>query len=657
MHDEVPLLRPRQGRPDDRRRDTAGVAGREMAVVRIGAAFGGRRPGAAYTNAAGTDAARSGACRATGCVGGAGRCRGAAAGLRAATPGLAAGFAATTCAAATATAVAANSTTIAAAATAVAAAATAVAAAATAVAAATTAVAATAVAATAVAAATVAAASAAVAPTTAAVAAATAAAVAAATTAAVAAATTAVATTTVAAATTAAAAVAATSTTAATAAAAVAAATTAAAAVAATASAAAPTTTTTTTTTTTGVSGVTEQRKARRHDRQRRRDQKSGRETRKQPTQQRLATTFAGNAIGLDMNGDRHGSPNEKLRHVNVVNVRHPTRPRYMSRRSNGLHPTFARGTIRTRMQDRASGSARRLIGLLVLLAGCGANPPAAQLGLPIAPVPEFGVGDSYRFNDGTAASVTAIDRDTVHWRGATGTYVTARDVLLPSLAWADGTAQGERRIAATPPLLFPLRPGKSVAFGAARTVRPRSGGPSVTVRENWRCNVAGTAHLDTVAGGFDTWRVDCSMTELPAAPGGVVVQRSFYYAPEIGFYVRRDERMGDNSLRQIELVDYTTAEPALPDSALRLRIARIQQALENDLSGNSRSWNDPATGDDGEVLPLRTVRSRQYGWCRDFSEHIRAAGRSYNLQGTGCRNAAGIWDIVELGPARNGSS
>jgi hypothetical protein len=237
-----------------------------------------------------------------------------------------------------------------------------------------------------------------------------------------------------------------------------------------------------------------------------------------------------------------------------------------------------------------------------------------------------------------------------------TGTYVTSHDVLLPSLAWTDASAQGERRISAASPLLFPLQPGKSVVFSATRTVRPLTGNTPVTARETWRCDVAGTARVETPAGAFNTWQVNCSMTEQPSAPGGFVVQRSFYYAPEIGFYVRRDERTGENPARQVELIDYTTAEPALPDSALRLRVARIQQSLEQDLSGDAVSWNDPATGDDGDVLPVRTVRSRLYGWCRDFAEHIRATGRAYNLQGTGCRNASGIWDIVELGPARNGS-
>jgi hypothetical protein len=308
-------------------------------------------------------------------------------------------------------------------------------------------------------------------------------------------------------------------------------------------------------------------------------------------------------------------------------------------------------------MPSGTPAPACRLISLLVLLAGCGSQPPAGQAGFPVAPVPDYGLGDSYRFSDGATESVISIDRETVRWRGSGGTYVTSHDVLLPRLAWADTSAQGERRLGATPPLLFPLKPDKSVVFGAIRTVRPLTGNAPVTVRENWRCDVAGTARVETPAGAFDTWRVDCSMAEQPGAPGSSVVQRSFYYAPEIGFYVRRDDRVGDGPVQQVELIDYTSAEPALPDSALRLRVARIQQVLERDLSGDGMSWNDPATGDDGDVLPVRTVRSRQYGWCRDFAEHIRAAGRLYNLQGTGCRSPSGIWDIVELGPARNGSS
>jgi surface antigen len=308
-------------------------------------------------------------------------------------------------------------------------------------------------------------------------------------------------------------------------------------------------------------------------------------------------------------------------------------------------------------MPGRIPALAWCLICLLALMAGCGPTQQAGVVELPSAPVPDYGIGDSYRFSDGTTESVVAVDRDMVRWRGSGGSYVTSRDVLLPRVAWTDTSAQGERRIAAAAPLLFPLQPGKSVDFSATRTVRTPAGRTPVTVRENWRCNVAGTVRVETPAGAFNTWRVDCSMSEQSGGAGSQMVQRSFYYAAEIGFYVRRDERIGDAPMQQVQLIGYTSAEPALPDSALRLRVDRIQQALEQKLSGDAIAWHDPATGDDGDVLPIRTVESSQYGWCRDFAEHIRATGRAYNLQGTGCRNASGIWVIVELGPAQSGNS
>jgi hypothetical protein len=297
---------------------------------------------------------------------------------------------------------------------------------------------------------------------------------------------------------------------------------------------------------------------------------------------------------------------------------------------------------------------------LLFLLAGCGSSRLDNVAQPHTAPLPEYGVGDSYRFSDGTTESVVAVDRDQVRWSGAGGTYVTSREVLLPRLGWIGPTVQGERRIAGAEPLLFPLRPGKSVMFSAARTVRSQTGGTAVAATENWRCDVASTVRVETGAGTFDTWRVTCAMTEQPETSRSSVVQQNFYYAPEIGFYVRLEERTGDGPVREVELASYTTAEPALPESALRLRVAEIQRALERELSGDARSWHDPATGNIGDVLPLRTVRSNQstqYGWCRDFAEHIRAAGRAYEMRGTGCRNAAGIWDIVALAPISDRNS
>jgi len=268
-----------------------------------------------------------------------------------------------------------------------------------------------------------------------------------------------------------------------------------------------------------------------------------------------------------------------------------------------------------------------------------------------------YGLGDSSRFTDGTTDTVTSAEPAEVHWRDNSGTFVTARDTLLPAIAWTTPTSRGERRIGGGSNLLFPLQTGTSVRFTATRTVTPASGGAAVTTSEDWSCRVAGAAQTLVPAGSFTTWQVNCGMTLQPDTGGAGMLQRTFYYAPDIGFYVRRDDTVGDGPTRVIELADYRSAEPALPQSALRQRSAGIQQALEHEASGQSTAWTDAMSGDSGEVRLSDTRHSEKYGWCRDFAEDIRASGRVFPMHGTGCRNPSGIWELVVLSPGASAGS
>ena len=307
-----------------------------------------------------------------------------------------------------------------------------------------------------------------------------------------------------------------------------------------------------------------------------------------------------------------------------------------------------------------ASGSILRVarlalwLGLPALLAACGSHSEQV-VSLPPTPPPQYGIGDSYSFSDGSSATVVVADRNRVRWKGTAGEWVTTNDVMVPSLSWHSGNTLGERAFAGDA-MLFPLEPGKTVLFSATSSMRSSFGGPSVVTREQWRCNVLDAVSMETPAGRFPTWRVDCTVAEQPQTGGSAETRRSYYYAPEIGYFVRRVEHLASGDTRVVNLVRYTSAEPSLPAAALALRVASIQGALEHDQSGAAADWRDPATGDRGTVEPLRTVRSQQYGWCRDFAEHINVAGRVYTLDGTGCRNRAGNWDIVSLAPTINGN-
>jgi len=292
---------------------------------------------------------------------------------------------------------------------------------------------------------------------------------------------------------------------------------------------------------------------------------------------------------------------------------------------------------------------------LPALLAACGSRSTEHVVSLPPTPAPQYGIGDSYSFSDGSSATVVFADRDRVRWKGTGGEWVTTDDVMLPSLSWHSGNVVGERALAGNA-MLFPLEPGKTVLFAATSTLRSSFGGLSTVTREQWRCNVLDAVSLETPAGRFPTWRVDCRITEQPQAGEPSESRRSYYYAPEIGYFVRRVEHRATGDTRVVNLVRYTSAEPSLPAAALARRVASIQGALEHDPSGVAANWTDPSTGAQGTVQPLRTLRSQQYGWCRDFAERINVAGRIYALDGTGCRNRAGAWDIVALAPTVNGS-
>ena len=293
----------------------------------------------------------------------------------------------------------------------------------------------------------------------------------------------------------------------------------------------------------------------------------------------------------------------------------------------------------------------------VAFLMGCGSDTTVSLPGMPGAPLPVYGLGDSYRFSDGTTDTVTSAGPAEVHWRDDSGTFVTARDTLLPAIAWTTATTRGERRIGGGTNLLFPLQPGRSVRFTATRTVTPASGGAAVTTSEDWLCRVAGAAQTQVPAGRFATWQINCGMTLQPDTGHAGILQRTFYYAPDIGFYVRRDDTVGDGPTRVIELADYRSAEPALPQSALRERSAGIQTALEREVSGQPTQWTDTTSGDSGDVRVLDTKHSDKYGWCRDFAEDIRASGRLFPMHGTGCRNTSGIWELVVLAPGASAGS
>ena len=66
---------------------------------------------------------------------------------------------------------------------------------------------------------------------------------------------------------------------------------------------------------------------------------------------------------------------------------------------------------------------------LPVALAACGDGTPTAAI-----PLPSYGIGDTYGFDDGSVQTVVGTEGDDVYWRDDKASLVTTRDVLLPPL-------------------------------------------------------------------------------------------------------------------------------------------------------------------------------------------------------------------------------
>lgn len=262
---------------------------------------------------------------------------------------------------------------------------------------------------------------------------------------------------------------------------------------------------------------------------------------------------------------------------------------------------------------------------------------------LPPAPLPEYGVGDAFAFDNNRVHTVAAVDGATIKWdAGADFRYATLSNFVLPRLSWswtrADGTtASGTAAPDAPTDALWPLKVGNRTTYFSTEISREAKGKAS-SRRQWWKCWVAGTETVEVTAGRFDTYEIACD-----GHNGGNWSQRSrWFYAPAAGHYVRRILDFPGADSQKMDLVAYGPRPLSLPAAADRLRAETVQRALEKSISGQTVS------GEGGgylvTVTPLRTVQKPAGVFCRDYRQEITARGRTSRQQGSACRDEAGIW-------------
>jgi surface antigen len=89
-------------------------------------------------------------------------------------------------------------------------------------------------------------------------------------------------------------------------------------------------------------------------------------------------------------------------------------------------------------------------------------------------------------------------------------------------------------------------------------------------------------------------------------------------------------------------------AFPALDAAAQARRYTAMQNALESSQSGHITYWDENSRVR-GRVVPIATIRTALYGWCREYEERIATYAGNHRLVGIACRTEDGQWLIVDI--------
>ena len=83
-------------------------------------------------------------------------------------------------------------------------------------------------------------------------------------------------------------------------------------------------------------------------------------------------------------------------------------------------------------------------------------------------------------------------------------------------------------------------------------------------------------------------------------------------------------------------------------DRADRLALAQAQHdALEYGKTGSKTTWQNPDSGNSGEIVPQRPYEQADGVFCREFQQVIVVGGEMESAYGTACRQPDGAWKLI----------
>lgn len=292
------------------------------------------------------------------------------------------------------------------------------------------------------------------------------------------------------------------------------------------------------------------------------------------------------------------------------------------------------------------------LVAGALVLAGCVLqdNSPPVLHGpsLPSAALPELIPGETYGYSDGRIDTVISVDGERVTWRNRYGVdVVSARNFVIPPLSWQSRTRKSVLETDAPLTHLWPLKTGtEGPRFATKQLVTWTDGsGRTYEGEREWQCAVQGTATVTVPVGTFDTFKINC----YRYYPNGSIKRqtRSYYYAPALNHYVKREDTYLRGRGRTADLVSAGFNSTIFPADEQRDLTAALFKVLDQGADGKTVTWRRPNGMVTVGMTPLKSYNSESGAVCRQYESAYAYAGRTRTNVRDVCKTNDGGWRRV----------
>jgi len=83
-----------------------------------------------------------------------------------------------------------------------------------------------------------------------------------------------------------------------------------------------------------------------------------------------------------------------------------------------------------------------------------------------------------------------------------------------------------------------------------------------------------------------------------------------------------------------------------LDDRDKRMATEAATRAFEQNQTGQTSVWNNPDSGNSGQITPTKTYQLANGQYCREYKQTIVIGGEPQQSYGTACRQDDGTWKI-----------